>query len=140
MARDPICAMTVNEASALKITMGDNTHYFCSKHCLKTFAQQHNISEKQVAACLIQPKTGWYKNKTIIVASVLILFTVFSYIIPALVPFRESLLMYIHRIWWAILLGLFLGGVIDHFIPREYVSHILAKPAKRTIFYSVILG
>jgi len=38
------------------------------------------------------------------------------------------------------LLGLVLGGIIDHFIPREYVSHILAKPQKKTIFYSVILG
>lgn len=48
--------------------------------------------------------------------------------------------MYLHRIWWAVLLGLFLGGVIDRFIPREYVSHLLAKPSKKTIFYSVILG
>jgi uncharacterized membrane protein YraQ (UPF0718 family) len=48
--------------------------------------------------------------------------------------------MYVRKIWWAILLGLLLGGVIDHFVPREYISHILAKPKKRTIFYSVILG
>jgi len=37
-------------------------------------------------------------------------------------------------------LGLLLGGIIDHFIPREYISHILAKPQKKTIFYSVLLG
>lgn len=37
-------------------------------------------------------------------------------------------------------MGLALGGVIDYFIPREYVTHILAKPKKRTIFYSVVLG
>jgi uncharacterized membrane protein YraQ (UPF0718 family) len=48
--------------------------------------------------------------------------------------------MYVRKIWWAILLGLLLGGAIDHFVPREYISHILAKPKKRTIFYSVILG
>ena len=93
-----------------------------------------------MATCLMQPKVKWYKNKTVIVTFVLSLFVIFSYIAPILEPFRESLVMYFRRIWWAILLGLFLGGVIDHFIPREYVSHMLAKPEKKTIFYSVILG
>jgi uncharacterized membrane protein YraQ (UPF0718 family) len=48
--------------------------------------------------------------------------------------------MYLGKIWWAILLGLFLGGLIDHYVPREYVSLILAGRGKKTIFYSVILG
>jgi len=48
--------------------------------------------------------------------------------------------MYFKRIWWAVFLGLLLGGVIDHFIPREYISHILARPGKKTILHSVILG
>jgi uncharacterized membrane protein YraQ (UPF0718 family) len=43
-------------------------------------------------------------------------------------------------IWWAILLGLVLGGVIDYFIPREYISKVLAKKSKATIFNAVILG
>lgn len=59
---------------------------------------------------------------------------------PLLVPFRQSLWLYLKTIWWAVGLGLFLGGVIDHFIPQEYISHTLSKPQKRTIFYSVILG
>jgi len=37
-------------------------------------------------------------------------------------------------------LGFILGGVIDHFVPREYISHILARPNKRTILYSSLLG
>ena len=140
MAKDPICGMDVNEAQALKLTKDGQTHYFCSEHCLKKFAQQSKISDREVAVCLVQPKTNWYKNKTVIVASILILFCLASYIAPFLESFRESLVMYIRRIWWAILLGLVLGGVIDYFIPREYISHFLAKPKKRTIFYSVILG
>ena len=92
------------------------------------------------ASCLVQPKTKWYKNKTTIAASILVLFCILSYLLPILEPFRKSLLMYFRRIWWAILLGLALGGIIDRFIPREYISHFLAKPKKSTIFYSVILG
>jgi uncharacterized membrane protein YraQ (UPF0718 family) len=92
------------------------------------------------AVCHVRPAGKWYKNKTLIVASVLILFSLLSYIAPVLEPFRKSLLMYLRRIWWAILLGFVLGGVIDRFIPREYISHLLSRPEKRTIFYSVILG
>ncbi|GAF96680.1 unnamed protein product, partial [marine sediment metagenome] len=51
-----------------------------------------------------------------------------------------SLFAYFKLIWWAILLGLVLGGVIDYYVPREHISFILAKPEKRTIFYSVVLG
>jgi len=90
--------------------------------------------------CAHTPKAGWYKNKTVITAAALLSLSVLSFFIPVLAPFRRSLFMYLGRIWWAILLGLILGGVIDHFIPREYISHILAKPRKRTILYSVILG
>lgn len=140
MAKDPICGMTVDEKTALKLHRGTETHFFCSEHCLRKFAEEKNIAEKEIAACLIQPKTPFYKNKTLIVASILALLVLLSYQISFLEPFRKSLLMYLKTIWWAILLGLFIGGVIDHYVPREYISRILAKPKKRTIFYSVILG
>ncbi len=82
----------------------------------------------------------FYRNKSFIVAAVLTALVVLSYRISALGPFRESLAMYLGRIWWAVLLGLALSGAIDHFVPHEYVSRILASSRKRTIFYSVILG
>jgi uncharacterized membrane protein YraQ (UPF0718 family) len=85
-------------------------------------------------------KPPFYKNKTLIVAAILTILTLASYALPLLVPFRRSLFMYFGRIWWAILLGFFIGGIIDYYVPREHISHILAKPKKRTIFYSVILG
>ncbi len=140
MPKDPICGMEVSEQQGLKLSRNGQTYYFCSEHCLNKFAQQHAISDRELATCVVQPRAKWYKNKTVITAAVLILLTVVSYVLPVLEPFRKSLLMYFRRIWWAILLGLALGGVIDRFIPREYVSHILAKPEKKTILYSVILG
>jgi len=140
MARDPVCGMQVNEKEALKLKKNGETFYFCSQHCLDKFAKEHNISRKTVETCAIQPKTKWYKNKIILVSLAIIAVCIVSYFIPLLEPFRESFFMYLRRIWWAILLGLALGGVIDRFVPREYVSHVLAQPKKRTIFYSVILG
>jgi len=95
---------------------------------------------KEAATCPSCHKGALYKNKVLIVSLVLGLALFLSYLLPILVPFRMSFLMYFHKIWWAILLGLAFGGVIDHFIPRKYVSHILARRQKRTILYSVILG
>jgi len=85
-------------------------------------------------------KMKLFKNKTFLAILVLASLCTLSYIFPLLKSFKDSLLMYIGKIWWALLLGFVLGGIIDYFVPREYISHILAKPAKRTIFYSTFLG
>ena len=37
MAIDPICGMTVDEASALRAERDGQTFYFCSEHCQKKF-------------------------------------------------------------------------------------------------------
>jgi len=37
MAIDPICGMTVDEATALRAERDGQTFYFCSEHCRKTF-------------------------------------------------------------------------------------------------------
>ncbi len=140
MAVDPVCGMNVNEKEGLKLVKDGKTYFFCSKNCLEKFAKQQGIAQEQIASCAIQPNKPFYKNKTFIVLGVLIALLLLSYFIPSLVPFRKSLLMYFKTIWWAILLGLFLGGAIDHYVPREYISYILAQKGKRTIFNSVILG
>ncbi len=85
-------------------------------------------------------KSKWYKNKLLIVTLILIVALVISYIIPILNPFYEAFFDYLKIIWWAILLGLVIGGLIDYFIPSEYVSKYLASSRKRTIGYAVLLG
>ncbi len=98
------------------------------------------MEKDHVCESCAAPRAPFYKNKTFIVASVLAALMGLSYIFPFLTPFRRSFSDYLKIIWWAVLLGLFLGGVIDHYVPREYVSRILAKPGKRSIFNAVILG
>jgi len=132
--------MSVSEKSALKLSWAGEDFYFCSKHCLKKFTKEKKTNSNEISICPIVPKVPFYKNKTFIVALVLVGLVLFSYPIPFLIPLRKSLIMYFKAIWWAILLGLVLGGVMEHYIPKEYITHILSKPKKRTIFYSVILG
>ena len=140
MTKDPICGMQVDDKTGLMLTHKGKTYLFCSSGCMQKFAKENKISKEQIATCSIQSKRHLYTNKTFIVVCVLTLLVLLSYIIPFLEPLRMSLWMYFKIIWWAILLGLFLGGIIDHYVPREYVSHILSRPRRRTIFYSVFLG
>lgn len=140
MAKDPICGMDVSEDSRLKLTKGGKLYFFCSEHCLRRFARENKISEKDAALCFAYTKAPFYKNKTFIVSVILVALVLLSYLLPSLAPFRKTLYIYFKAIWWAILLGLFLGGLIDHYVPREYISYILASHRKRSIFYSVILG
>jgi hypothetical protein len=43
-------------------------------------------------------------------------------------------------IWAAVAFGLLLGGLINFYVPREYISHYLGQPGKRTILYAITLG
>jgi len=140
MAKDPICGMPVNESQGLKFTFENKDHYFCSNHCLDKFLKDRNINKQEFSSCITPAKTPFYKNKTFIVTVVLLSIILVSYFVPFLVAFRLALFLYLKKIWWGVLLGLFIGGIIDHFVPREYISHILSAPKKRTIFYSAFLG
>ncbi len=47
---------------------------------------------------------------------------------------------FIRITWWIILLGLFIGGTIDHFVPKIYIESLLSQKKKRTILNAVIIG
>ena len=40
MAKDPICGMTVDEATALRAERDGQTYYFCSEHCRDDFLKK----------------------------------------------------------------------------------------------------
>jgi uncharacterized membrane protein YraQ (UPF0718 family) len=80
------------------------------------------------------------KNRLFIIGSISILLILTSLFIPFLEAFRRGFFIYLKAIWWAILLGLLLGGLIDYYIPPEYISKILAKKKATTIFNAVFLG
>jgi len=123
MIKDPVCGMQVNEHTAIKVTKDGRDYFFCSGNCRDKFL-----------------KSAFFKNKTFIVIAISVLLILSSFLIPFLEPFRRGFLMYLKTIWWAVLLGLFLSGLIDYYIPREYISKILARKKPSTIFNAVFLG
>ena len=57
--------------------------------------------------------------------------------------FRElnaAIVSYFSIIWWAVLLGLLIGGIIDYFVPRGFIFKYLGKRGFRSLIYSVVAG
>ena len=78
-------------------------------------------------------------KKLSIVGSLFIAVFFLSYL-PVLSNLNESLVEFISLIWWAILLGLFLGGFIEYFIPEQFIFKYLGQKRLRSVFYAVIAG
>lgn len=144
MAIDPICGMKVNEKDGLSVIHDGQSVFFCSAHCRERFIKEQGISTPaEIAACCHDQHAhgqAWYKNKVLMVIFVFIFLVGLSYFLPFLIPFRNKLFMYVRLVWWTILLGLLLGGVIERFVPREYISHLLARRKKRSILFAVLMG
>ena len=131
---DPICGM--------KGTIPAHDHYFCSEHCIRKYEEEHGISadKKYCPSCSAKTSIPWYKEKLYVVIIIIVFLFAISYFIPFLNPFYYAFLDYLALIWWAILVGFFIGGIIDYFIPREYIQKYLSRHRKRTILYSIVFG
>ena len=128
---DPICGMKGNIYA--------HGHYFCSEHCIKKYEKENKIKKEYCPECEIKG-TPFYKDKLFWIFSIASILLIVSYFIKPLNPYFTSFVSYLKIVWWAILLGLIIGGIIDYFVPREYISKILAGSKKRNILYAVLLG
>lgn len=70
---------------------------------------------------------------------IFLLITTISFL-PGLKPLNESLLSYLRVIWWAVLLGLVIGGAIEYFVPEDFVFKFLGGNRKRNLIYAVLAG
>ena len=128
---DPICGM--------KGTIPAHGHWFCSKHCIEKYEKHHNLKPETCPSCTV-PAKKWYRERLYIFSIITVMLAVVTYIVPVLNPFFYALKDYFFLIWWAILIGFLIGGIIDYFVPREYIEKYLSRHRKRTIIYSVIFG
>lgn len=87
----------------------------------------------------------WYKEKLFLVILFLIVLVTLqailnSFGIQALNNLVSTFSNYLGMVWLPISIGVLLGGLIEYYIPKEYISKFLSTTKKSTIFYSVILG
>ncbi|MBW2971905.1 permease [Candidatus Woesearchaeota archaeon] len=128
---DPICGMEGHIKA--------HGHYFCSEACIRKYEKKHKLKEF-CPECLVAHRRPWYKERLYIVGIVTIALFIAAYLIPFLNPLFVALIDYLKLIWWAVLLGLLLGGVIDYLVPREYIEKYLGRHRKSSVFYAVIFG
>jgi len=131
---DPICGM--------KGTIPAHGHYFCSEHCIRKYEQEHGITEekKYCPSCSVKHGRPWYKERLFIVIAIVLIFLVLGYVLDPEKRYFNAFIDYLKLIWWAILIGFLIGGVIDYFIPRQYIEKYLSRHRKRTIIYSIVFG
>ncbi len=60
--------------------------------------------------------------------------------LPQLSELNSSLLSYLSIIWWAVILGFLIGGIIDYFVPGDFIFKYLGQKRKLSIFYAVFAG
>lgn len=76
-----------------------------------------------------------------IVGSIFIIVLLISFLpLAFLEKLNQSLLDYIKLIWWAVVLGLLIGGLIDYYVPEGFIFKYLGQKKKRNIFFAVIAG
>ncbi|MFA5144698.1 MAG: permease [Candidatus Omnitrophota bacterium] len=140
MVKDPVCGMDVDERVAIRVNENGKDYFFCSSRCRDKFIHSRQESITGSTVCYPAAKASFLKNKlfviTILTGSIILL----SYFIPFLASFRGIFFLYLKAVWWAVALGLFLGGLIDYYVPREYISKILSRKKPSTIFNAVFLG
>jgi len=94
---------------------------------------------QESGCCHQKPKSFW-DSKLFLVSALTLVLIFLSFFFTPLESFRKVLFHYLNSIWLAVLLGLFLGGIIERYIPKEYVSKVLARKSPLTIFNAVFLG
>lgn len=141
MAIDPICGMQVNEKTGLQIKHQGKNIYFCSEHCLKKYQKENKLTAETVCTtCNANSSTSIFKNKLFLISLAIIITYLSSYFLPFLGKLQTIMYLYGQKIFIPVLIGLFLGGVIDWLVPREYISKLLAGNSTKTIFTAVLTG
>lgn len=79
-------------------------------------------------------------KKLKIVSTIFVVVLATSYFTPALHPLYQSIVSYASLIWWAVALGLILGGLIDYFVPEAFIYNYLGQKKASTLFFAVIVG
>lgn len=82
------------------------------------------------------PKIG---RRLLVVGGIFLAVLLLSFLEP-LQALNDSLVGYLAIIWWAVLLGLVLGGLIDYFVPDGFVIGLLGQKRRMTLINAVLAG
>src|SRR3989338_6512548 len=128
--RDPVCGMTGG--------LERHGHWFCSEHCAQEYARRAAAPEG--APTCHRPVRARWRDPWVWVPVTGLLLAGADRWWTGLAGTSAIYRDYLEKVGVPLLLGLILGGIIDHFVPKEYIERLLAGPRKRVILRSTLLG
>ena len=131
--RDPICGMTG--------VLERHGEWFCSERCVQEFERRRQAlpSGGSVEACHVTPAGRWRDPWVWVPLSGAALVGIGA-VWPDATPVSAVYLGYLKKIGGPFLIGLLIGGVIDHLVPKAYIIRLLSGPRKRVIARATLLG
>ena len=106
-----------------------------SLSCAQTVEHAHHCCHAAAETAAF-PRPG---KRLLITGGVFVALLLISFLEP-FEALNESLLDYIGIIWWAVLLGIAVGGVIDYFVPDGFIIRFLGGTGLRTLPNAVVAG
>ncbi len=91
-------------------------------------------------SCCETPQVNFKIGKKLKLYSSLFILVFCISFLPQLHSLNHSLISYISLIWWAVLLGLLIGGLIEYFIPTGFIYKYLGQKKFSSLLYAVTLG
>lgn len=129
---DPICGM--------KGRISAHGEWFCSIYCARSFEREKGLEPlKEEILCAVEEK-AFYHHPLFWVSLAIIFILVLSQFVVYLEDFPHHFWIYFKKIWFPLLLGLVIGGLIEVYIPRSYISKSLAGSNFNSILRAVFLG
>ena len=120
-------------------TIERHGRWFCSDRCIAEFERRAQMAG-DIGVTGQKPDRPWWLDPWVWVpASGIILGTAGTWWESA-APASAIYLGYVRKVLGPFLVGLVLGGLIDHFVPRTYIVKLLSGPRKRVIVRSTLLG
>ena len=132
MKRDPICGMTG--------VIERHGHWFCSEHCAAEFERRAKGAGGTTEVSCQTVQQPWYFDPWVWVPASGLLLGTASVWWPAAAMASAIYNGYIKQMAVPLLIGLIFGGIVDHFVPREYIIRLMSGPKKRVIARSTLLG
>ncbi|OGR93755.1 MAG: hypothetical protein A3I11_03095 [Elusimicrobia bacterium RIFCSPLOWO2_02_FULL_39_32] len=129
---DPICGM--------RGKIQAHGEWFCSIHCVRKFEQEKNLPPLKEEILCAAGKKSFYSYPLFWVGLAIIFILVLSQFVFYLSDFPHHFWIYFKKIWFPLVLGFLIGGFIEVYIPRSYISKSLAGSSFKTILRAVFLG
>ncbi|MBI2119032.1 MAG: permease [Elusimicrobia bacterium] len=114
--------------------------WFCSIHCVRQFEKEKALSPLKEEILRAVEKKSVYSYPVFWVSLTIVFILVLSQFIFYLSDFPNYFWIYFKKIWFPLVLGFLIGGFIEVYIPRSYISKSLAGSSFKTILRAVFLG